>query len=696
MRVRFAPSPTGQLHVGNARTALFNWLLAHGKDGTFILRIEDTDAERSTRESEASILEDLRWLGLDWDEGPDVGGAHGPYRQSERLHLYASYANELIAGGHAYHCFCSPAKLESRSPGGSRGRAAAEVRRHLPAAVARRRRRRGSTPASGRSSASGCRSTSRSRFQDLVRGEVTFSTEVIGDFGARPIRRPPAYNFAVVVDDALMEITHVIRGEDHISNTPRQVLLYQALGFTPPEFAHLSLVMGPDHTPLSKRHGATSVAEFRARGYLPEALVNYLALIGWSPGGDEELLPIDELARRFAIEDVGHSAGVFDQEKLAWMNRHYMKAAAPARLAAESVRYFLARGYLRRRTDEAMEYLVSVLPMAVGSVDRLEEIPDRLRFLFEFDAAGGAGARRGRRACCTSRGAREVIAALAEEIDGPLLDRDAFRAMANRVKERTGQKGKALFHPIRVALTGEGGGPELDLAVPAIDRGAALRRRSARPRADRRACRERAIAFAGTTEADRAPSAVTRSESARNASDRLRHQPRRSRRCAAGRVRRLRVGPRADRRVDEALARWRAPRESCRSSASTRRRSSARRAAACTRASSPSSQAPRDYSVAGARRGGGPGRAAARRARRHRGSAQRRRHPADGGRGRRARRRPAGAARGVARRRRGESVGGRGRARADRDRREHRAGARGAEGARRVDRRARRRRAGRV
>ena len=394
MRVRFAPSPTGQLHVGNARTALFNWLLAHGKDGTFILRIEDTDAVRSTRESEASILEDLRWLGLDWDEGPDVGGAHGPYRQSERLHLYASYANELIAGGHAYHCFCSAAKLEADRQ--------ADLASGRPPRYAGTCRRLTREQAQARIEA-GERPVVRFRvpenvevsFQDLVRGEVTFSSEVIGDWVLVRSDGRPQYNFAVVVDDALMAITHVIRGEDHISNTPRQVLLYQALGFTPTEFAHLSLVMGPDHTPLSKRHGATSVAEFRERGYLPEALVNYLALIGWSPGGDEELLPIEELARRFALEDVGHSAGVFDQEKLAWMNRHYMKAAAPARLAAESARYFLARGYLRRRTDEAMEYLISVLPMAVGSVDRLEEIPDRLKFLFDFDPAASLGARGG-------------------------------------------------------------------------------------------------------------------------------------------------------------------------------------------------------------------------------------------------------------------------------------------------------------
>jgi glutamyl-tRNA synthetase/nondiscriminating glutamyl-tRNA synthetase len=492
MRVRFAPSPTGHLHVGNARTALFNWLLAHGKDGTFILRIEDTDIERSTKESEVGILEDLRWLGLDWDEGPDVGGVHGPYRQSERLHLYASYANELLGGGHAYYCFCSATKLDEE--------------RKADLAAGRPPKYRGTcraiTPDEARArTEAGERPVIRFKvpevgdvtFHDVVRGDVTFNSEVIGDPVLVRSDGRPAYNFAVVIDDALMEITHVIRGEDHISNTPRQVLLYQALGFTPPEFAHLSLVMGPDHTPLSKRHGATSVAEFRERGYLPEALVNYLALIGWSPGSDKELLPIQELARRFALEDVGHSAGVFDQEKLAWMNRHYMKEAAPARLAAETARYFIARGYVRRRTDEAMDYLTSLLPMAVGSVDRLEEIPDRLKFLFDYDPAtalmrdevGGV---------LHETGARDVIAALPAAIDRPLVDRETFRGMANRVKERTGMKGKALFHPIRVALTGEGAGPELDLAVPAIERGAALS--SAAGVAPIVGCRDRAVAFA--------------------------------------------------------------------------------------------------------------------------------------------------------------------------------------------------------
>jgi glutamyl-tRNA synthetase/nondiscriminating glutamyl-tRNA synthetase len=492
MRLRFAPSPTGQLHVGNARTALFNWLLAHGKDGTFVLRIEDTDAERSTRESEISILEDLRWLGLNWDEGPDVEGPHGPYRQSERLHLYASYANELIGGGHAYYCFCSPQQLDAERREDLAGGRPPKYRgtcRNLPPEETQQRMETGEKPVIRFRVPEGVDVS----FDDLVRGDVTFSSEVIGDPIIVRSDGRPAYNFAVVVDDALMEITHVIRGEDHISNTPRQVLMYQALGFTPPRFAHLSLVMGPDHTPLSKRHGATSVAEFRQRGYLPEALVNYLALLGWSPGGDEELLPIEELARRFNIEDVGHSAGVFDQEKLAWMNRHYMRAATPARLAAESLRYFVAAGFVEQRTPEAMDYLTSLLPLAVGSVDRLEEVPDRVRFVFAYDPSA-ALARPEVVATLDEAGAREVIAALAEEIREPLLDRDAFRAMANRVKERTGKKGKSLFHPIRVALTGEGGGPELDLSVPAIDRGALLDRQSKVVRI--LSCRERAAAFA--------------------------------------------------------------------------------------------------------------------------------------------------------------------------------------------------------
>ena len=497
MRVRFAPSPTGQLHVGNVRTALFNWLLARGSGGTFILRIEDTDAERSTRESELAMVSDLRWLGLDWDEGPDSGGAHGPYRQSERLHLYQSYASELLAAETAYYCFCSTAQLDAdRQDALANGR---------PARYAGTCRRLSREQAAARVAA-GERPAIRFRipegrdvvFTDAVRGDVRFQTDVIGDPVIVRADGTPAYNFAVVVDDALMEVTHVIRGEDHISNTPRQILLYEALGFTPPTFAHLSMVMGPDHSPLSKRHGATSVAEFRAKGYLPEALVNYLALIGWSPGGGDELLPIDELARRFSLESVGHSAGVFDEEKLAWANRHYLKIADPARLAKLALPYFNDAGVPMSPDDCGLQFLASAIGIASASVDRLNQIPARMAFLFDYDAPAALADER-LLAEMGAEGARAVVAALAEELaSAPRLDRELFREAANRVKARTSQKGKALFHPIRVVLTGRAEGPELDLVVPAIDLGAELPASAGIPTIVGN--RERAAAFARALE----------------------------------------------------------------------------------------------------------------------------------------------------------------------------------------------------
>ena len=471
-RVRFAPSPTGQLHVGNARTALFNWLLAQGQGATFILRIEDTDFERSTRESERAIIEDLRWMGLEWSEGVDAGGGHGPYRQSERLHIYRAHTVELLSLGHAYHCFCSPDQLEAdRQAALAAGRAPKYSGRCRPIARGEARRRIDS----------GEKAVVRFRvpegrdvtFTDVVRGAVTFNTDVIGDPVLMRSDGVPAYNYAVVIDDALMEITHVIRGEDHISNTPRQILLYEAFGWRPPAFAHVSLVMGPDHTPLSKRHGATSVAEFRARGYLPEALTNYLALVGWSPGDGHELMPIDELAKRFRLEDVGHSAGVFDVDKLAWVNRHYLKMAAPARLAKLAIPYLQQAGWVSEPTARDVEFLQTVVAAAAASLDRLEQVPARLSFLFDYSATRAiARPEIGSEA----EDARDVIDALASDLAaaGPLLDRESFRAAAARVRERTGRKGRALLHPIRVALTGEPEGLELDLAVPAIDRGAAL------------------------------------------------------------------------------------------------------------------------------------------------------------------------------------------------------------------------------
>jgi glutamyl-tRNA synthetase/nondiscriminating glutamyl-tRNA synthetase len=302
-----------------------------------------------------------------------------------------------------------------------------------------------------------------------VRGDVTFSTEVIGDPVIVRSDGRPAYNFAVVIDDVRMAITHVIRGEDHVSNTPRQVLVYEALGATPPTFAHLSLVMGPDHAPLSKRHGATSVAEFRERGYLPEALVNYLALLGWSPGENVEILPAAQMAQRFDLAAVSHSAAVFDMAKLAWMNRHYMKEAAPERLARAALPYFRRAGYVAAETEASLAFVQSLLPIGVGSVDRLDELPDRVSVVFEWDAARAAAL-----VAAEPDGVR-VARAFAEAVSaqGP-LDRDTFRAAAARVRNETGLKGRALFHPIRVALTAADSGPELDLAVPAIDRGASL------------------------------------------------------------------------------------------------------------------------------------------------------------------------------------------------------------------------------
>lgn len=478
--------------MGNARTALFNWLLARGAGGTFVLRIEDTDRERSTRESEAGILNDLRWLGLDWDEGPDIGGAHGPYRQSARLELYRARATELLASRRAYYCFCSPEQLEAeraaaieagRPPkysGRCRQLAEDEVRRRVADGAS----------AAVRFAVPSDRDVS---FDDVVRGTVTFRHEVLGDPVLLRSDGRPAYNFAVVVDDIAMRITDVVRGEDHVSNTPRQVLLYEAFGARPPRFAHLSLVLGPDHTPLSKRHGATSVAEFRARGYLPEALTNYLALIGWAPGRGDEVLPIDELVRRFSLEAVGHSAGVFDEEKLAWINRHYLREAAPERLVSLVLPELQRRGYVQQPDRVGLAFLAGLMPIAADSVSRIPEVADRLGFLFAFDAAA-ALARPDVREVMAEAGAGAVIGALAEELKAaPRLDRETFRDAAARVRQKAGVKGRALFHPIRVALTGAAAGPELDLAIPAIDRGAELP-----PSAGVSpivGCRERAAAF---------------------------------------------------------------------------------------------------------------------------------------------------------------------------------------------------------
>lgn len=475
MRVRFAPSPTGHLHVGNARTALFNWLFARHHAGTYILRVEDTDRERSTAASEAAIKDDLRWLGLTWDEGIDAGGSFGPYRQTERLDLYAAHTAQLLASGHAYRCFCTPSLLEAQRQAalasGAPPKYAGTCRAIAPAEAEAR-------VAGGEAAAIRLRvpPDRTVAFDDLVRGTVSFHTDVIGDPIIVRADGIPAYNYAVVIDDALMQITHVVRGEDHISNTPRQILVYEAFGWTPPAFAHLSLVLGPDHAPLSKRHGATSVAEFRAKGYLPEALANYLALIGWSPGEGDELLPLDGLAARFELGDVGHSAGVFDEAKLAWANRHYLKLAAPDRLASLAVPFLQQAGFVTGPPSPALQaWLERVVPPVAASIDKLSDLPDRLRLLFAFDAAA---------ALAQPETATEFQAPLAQAVarawatalaSAPAIDsRETFRALAKGVGATTGAKGKTLFHTIRVATTGLADGPELDWLMPALDDAAQL------------------------------------------------------------------------------------------------------------------------------------------------------------------------------------------------------------------------------
>ncbi len=477
MRVRFAPSPTGHLHVGNARTALFNWLLARGQGGTFVLRLEDTDEARSTRASADGILEDLRWLGLDWEEGPDRGGAVGPYRQSERLPVYREYAARLRDAGHAYDCFCLPADLEAaRETAVREGRTPqyAGTCRHLDPAEARARVEAGE-PAALRFRVP---VEAAVTFTDLVRGPITTDIAMIGDFVLLRQNGLPAYNFAVVVDDVTMRISLVVRGEDHVPNTPRQCLIYRALGETPPQFAHLSLVLGPDHAPLSKRHGASSVAEFRARGILPEALCNYLALLGWSPGHDDEILPLAEMARRFRVEDVTRSAGVFDPDKLAWMNRHYLKEAAPSRVAALLMPHLEAAGYLAQGgsgRDRLHGFLMICVPLIAGTVDQLADAPERLRPVFESPRPAVAIEQLAGEGAAAAEAGRAVVVAFAQELSArPRLTRESFREAAQQVRQRTGQKGRALFHPIRLALTGADSGPELDLLVPAIEAGADL------------------------------------------------------------------------------------------------------------------------------------------------------------------------------------------------------------------------------
>ncbi len=472
VRVRFAPSPTGFLHVGNARTALFNWLFARQRNGTFILRIEDTDIERSTLEYEEKLKEDLRWLGLDWDEGPEVGGSFGPYRQSLRLGTYQDHTDKLLEEGKAYPCFCSPEELEKERKKALE-RDGVAIYSGKCASIPKEeafQRIQGGEKASVR-----LRTPDRGElvFQDLVRGELRFDLGLIGDAIIVRSNGLPAYNFAVVVDDSLMEITHVIRGEDHLSNTPRQILLYQALSLAPPKFAHLSMVMGKDNARLSKRHGATAVDQFHRDGILAPALFNYLALLGWAPPEDKEVVSREELIRFFNLNKVSRSAAIFDYDKLYWINRQHARTL-PVREVAEMVYPYMRAAELlpEEMTNAHWDWLVKVVETFIERVDTLADFPSQTALLFRFlPEEMNEETKWEMEGECAST----VVGRFGQKIkDIERFDYDQFIVFTQDIKKETGCKGKDLYHPLRIALTTQSSGLDLDKFIPLVEEGARL------------------------------------------------------------------------------------------------------------------------------------------------------------------------------------------------------------------------------
>jgi glutamyl-tRNA synthetase len=515
-RVRFAPSPTGLLHVGNARTALYNYLFARHTGGLFLLRIEDTDVERSEARFETQLVEDLHWLGIHWDGGPGEPnepdtGDHGPYRQSERLDIYAEHTQRLLAEGKAYRCFCTPDELEAE-----RVLAAAEHGsqvysgrcRNLDAATIER------NIASGMPFAVRLKIEDHAlRFHDIVRGPVEFAADTVSDpvlvrSASGVSAGVPVYNYVVTIDDALMGITHVIRGDDHISNTPKQVAIYQAFGWPIPEFAHLSTILGPDRERLSKRHGATSVSVFHQMGYLPEAMANYLALLGWgAEDGKTETFTLAELIPVFSLERVTPSPAIFDVDKLNWFNRHYIKQADPERIAKLAERQFCLQkpGVFPLWTSSELytsetiallasldppihldipspeliaqrkAWFASLLALFLPYVDYLAQLPVKSAFIFGFDP-DAAHTDPENAAILAADSARSVLGEFASRVrthNGPVTP-EIFKSWISDIKAATGVKGKDLFHPIRIALTGAHSSPEFDKIIPLIEDGAAM------------------------------------------------------------------------------------------------------------------------------------------------------------------------------------------------------------------------------
>jgi nondiscriminating glutamyl-tRNA synthetase len=456
-RVRFAPSPTGHLHIGNARAAILNWLFAKHSGGAFILRIEDTDLERSTKESEASIFQDLRWLGLNWDEGPDVGGNFGPYRQSERLQIYYDHAQKLIGSGYAYYCYCTPAELEAQREAAMK--AGQQPRydgrcKHLSPSERAAKERAGVKPV--------VRFIMPERnitFTDLAKGQITFPPDALGDFVILRSDGVPTYNYAAAVDDHLMQITHVIRGDDHVVNTPKQIMIYEAFDWPLPQFCHIPMILGPDRERLSKRHGATSVDDYAQKGYLPEALVNFLSLLSWSSETGDEILSRERLIKEFSFNRLSPSAAVFDVVKLNWMNGVYIRNLPLDALTDACFPYLQNAGY--HLPDR--ETLLKMVHLVQESLEFLSQIVAKLDFFFVDEVRIIDGAAIG---MSQTESAEKVYWSFLRQLNKyDVLNADAFRQLMKVVNKETGVMGRDLWMPIRIALTGEMHGPDLAMIV---------------------------------------------------------------------------------------------------------------------------------------------------------------------------------------------------------------------------------------
>jgi glutamyl-tRNA synthetase/nondiscriminating glutamyl-tRNA synthetase len=461
------------LHVGNARTALYNWLFARHTGGTFLLRIEDTDVDRSELRYEAQLIEDLRWLGLDWSEGPEIGGPYAPYRQSARLDIYEQHTTQLLDQGKAYRCFCTAEELEAERQ--------VALREHRTQVYSGKCKALTPKDAMTRAAAGEPCAVRLAvpdvplRFHDIVRGEVEFASEAVGDFILVRSSGIPVYNYVVTIDDALMHITHVIRGDDHISNTPRQVAIYQAFGWALPQFAHLSTILGSDRERLSKRHGATSVASFRQMGILPEALANYLALLGWgAEGGTREIFTREELVKEFKLERVTPSPAVFDWDKLHWLNRQAIKHSPLPELRALAWPYFTVVGSLPPQSsasDAVVHWFDRVLELYLPAVDQLQQLPEKAAALWRVAQVAEEDA-----AMLTSEAGERVVRVFTQRVRGEAgpITPQRFKELMNEVKAESGVKGKELFHPVRIILTGAHSGPEFDKLIPLFEDGSRL------------------------------------------------------------------------------------------------------------------------------------------------------------------------------------------------------------------------------